>query len=167
MFDLLGICFLQKEYNIIFCKSPELHSCNALAAITLPPLQFPTPPLLQACSSGYVLLQSDNHLCIAVLHSKCFDQKCHVINKWSTGSQSGKWSQSENQREDCNSQEVVETSFTISNSHIHDLRSPGRSYLTYELYSCLVRGLQVQLSTSPPSCLLSLLDPFCIRSART
>ena len=36
MFDLLGICFLKKEYNIIFCKSPELQEgLNGVVSYTI------------------------------------------------------------------------------------------------------------------------------------
>lgn len=39
----------------IILSFAKVQSCNDLAAITLPPLQSPTPPLLYACSSGYLL----------------------------------------------------------------------------------------------------------------
>ena len=125
MCDLLGICFLKEEYKIIFCKSPELQ-CPRRHYPPPPPYNPPPHPSFTPVHQGicYSLLQSDNHLCIDVLHSKWFDQKSHVINKWNTGSQSGKWSQSENQREDCDSEEAVETSFTINNSHIQDYAHP-------------------------------------------
>ena len=68
-------------------------------------------------------------------------------------SQSGKWSQSENQREDCDSQEAVETSFTINNSHIQDYAHPDdHIWLTsYAVAECEASKFGSQPSIPPAS----------------
>ena len=40
--DLLGICFLKKEYNIIFCKELQCPRSHYPPSLTIP---HPTPPL--------------------------------------------------------------------------------------------------------------------------
>ena len=143
----------RKSITLSFAK---VQSCNALAAITLPPLQSPTPPhpSFTPVHQGicYVLLQSDNHLCRGVLHSEWFDQKSHVISKWNLKS---KWKSKERLRLSRDCRNVI----LYQQQSYSGLRSPGRTIISD------LRVIQF-LSARPPTLTLNLPSLLPPQSSR-
>ena len=157
MCDLLGICFLKKDYNIFFLQKSRV-------AMPSPPITFPLYNLLPHPSFThvhqgicYVLLQSDNYLCIDVIHSKWFDQKSHVINKWNT-------SPSPASGVKVRIKEKTATLKRLSKRHSLSTTVIFRTMLTRTIISDL-RVMQL-LSARPPSLALNLPSLLPPQSSR-